>query len=132
MNVLNLEETTNTPKVLLDPSNHKIEFEGDSRPEDVQQFFTPILDWLEDYENLVSSVGSDTTITCKFQFDYFNSSSAKYVMDIISQLGEIKDSNEKINLEINWHYDEMDEDMLDAGKEFEDMLEIKFNFVISE
>jgi len=128
MEVLNLELTDNTPKVILDPNNHTLEFEGDSRPEDVQKFFQPIMNWLEEYETYSKTAG-DVTLNANFKLEYFNSSSAKYIMDIILKLGSIANAD-NVTLSINWHYDEMDEDMLDAGEEFEDMLDVEFNFVV--
>jgi len=127
MEVLKLELTDNTPKVILDHTKHEIEFEGDSRPEDVQKFFQPIMNWLNEYEEYVKSQG-EVTINANFKLEYFNSSSAKYIMDIILKLGKIAEPS-SVTLNINWFYDEMDEDMLDAGEEFEDMLDVEFNFV---
>ncbi len=128
MEVLKLELTDNTPKVILDHTKHEIEFEGDSRPEDVQKFFKPIMDWLDEYGEYVKNAG-DVTLNANFKLEYFNSSSAKYIMDIILKLGEIAEAA-NVTLNINWFYDEMDEDMLDAGEEFEDMLDVEFNFVV--
>lgn len=128
MEILNLELTDNTPKIILDHTKHELEFEGDSRPEDVQKFFKPVMSWLDDYESFIKS-NSGITLNANFKLEYFNSSSAKYIMDIILKLGDIK-KNANISLNINWYYDEMDEDMLDAGEEFEDMLDVEFNFVV--
>lgn len=127
MEALKLELTDNTPKIVLDHTKHELEFEGDSRPEDVQKFFQPVMNWLNDYEGYVQSAG-DVTLNANFKLEYFNSSSAKYIMDIILKLGKIAEPG-NVTLNINWHYDEMDEDMLDAGEEFEDMLDVEFNFV---
>jgi len=128
MEALKLEVTDNTSRVLLDPNSHELEFEGDSRPEDVQKFFQPIMDWLNEYETYVKSLG-EVTLNTHFKLEYFNSSSAKYIMDIILKLGKIAEAS-NVSLNINWHYDEMDEDMLDAGEEFEDMLDVEFNFIV--
>lgn len=127
MEALKLELTDNTPKIVLDHTKHELEFEGDSRPEDVQKFFQPVMDWLNDYEGYVQSAG-EVTLNANFKLEYFNSSSAKYIMDIILKLGKIAEAG-NVTLNINWYYDEMDEDMLDAGEEFEDMLDVEFNFV---
>ena len=48
-------------------------------------------------------------------------------MDIILKLGEITTSN-GVLLVLNWYYAEQDEDMKESGEEFEDMLDIKFNY----
>jgi hypothetical protein len=126
-----LEGTDNTPELKLDHEDHSMLFRGDSRPEDVRTFYLPILDWLENYEKqlfFLIDQGGEIKVRCNFEFEYFNSSSAKYLMDIITKLGDIAKIN-KVTLELNWHYDAMDEDMLESGEEFEDMLGVKFNFV---
>jgi hypothetical protein len=131
MEILELEITDNTPQVSLNHKTNVLAFKGDSRPEDVRKFFMPILDWLSDYGkhlHFLKDQGGNIQVTVDFEFEYFNSSSAKYLMDIILKIGEISDS-ENVTLSLNWHYDEMDEDMFDSGEEFEDMLDIKFNFI---
>jgi len=134
MEKLILEETENTPMVLLDNENHEIRFKGDSRPEDVRKFYEPILDWLNEYEKHLYFLKDQTknlNVVANFEFEYFNSSSAKYLMDIIMKLSEIS-KIENINFKLNWHYDAMDEDMLESGEEFQDMLGVPFNFIIIE
>jgi hypothetical protein len=61
--------------------------------------------------------------------DYFNSSSAKYILDLFMKLGDINGGNSNVNVNVNWHYNEMDEDMKDAGEEFEKLTGLKFNLV---
>ncbi len=126
-----IEATENTPKIELNHNDHTLLFEGDSRPENVQDFFGPVIKWIEDYNKhlyfLKDLNNASITIQCNFKFEYFNSSSAKYIMDIINLLSNLDSS---IVLSINWHYEEMDEDMQEAGEEFEDMMGIKFNFVV--
>ncbi len=134
MEKLILEETENTPMVLLDNENHEIRFKGDSRPEDVRKFYEPVLDWLGEYEKHLYFLKDQTkniAVVANFEFEYFNSSSAKYLMDIIMKLSEIS-KIENINFKLNWHYDAMDEDMLESGEEFQDMLGVPFNFIIIE
>lgn len=131
MEKINLERTENTPEITLDNEKHTLLFRGDSRPEDVRTFYLPVLSWLEDYEKQIyflSDQGGKITVKCNFEFEYFNSSSAKYLMDIISKLGDIA-KIPNVTLQLNWHYDALDEDMLESGEEFEDMLGVKFNFI---
>ncbi len=131
MEKLVLESTDNTPEVLMDNSTNVISFKGDSRPEDVRKFYLPILEWIKEYEKhlyFLKDQGGKINVTANFEFEYFNSSSAKYLMDIIIALGEIA-KIENINFVLNWYYDAMDEDMLDSGEEFQDMLGMDFNLI---
>tara|TARA_B100000809_G_scaffold71875_1_gene69532 strand:- start:2209 stop:2607 length:399 start_codon:yes stop_codon:yes gene_type:complete len=131
MEIYKIEATENTPLVDLNHNNHTMLFEGDSRPENVQQFYSPVLKWLEDYSKHIYFLkdlnNSSIDVLCNFKFEYFNSSSAKYIRDVITALASVESG---VNLKINWHYEEMDEDMQEAGEEFEEMMGIKFNFIV--
>ena len=129
-----IEGTANTPKISLNHDDHRLIFEGDSRPEDGQNFFEPVLEWLTEYEKHLHYLRDQSDvpveIICDFKFEYFNSSSAKYLLDIVDQLGVINTGADNVTLITNWYYDEMDDDMLEAGKEFERILDAEFNFII--
>lgn len=131
MEIYSIESTENTPQLELNHNDHTLLFKGDSRPENVQQFYAPVLTWLEDYAKHVYFLkdlnNASIDLQCNFKFEYFNSSSAKYIMDIITALSKLESG---VNLIINWHYEEMDEDMQEAGEEFEDMMGVKFNYVV--
>jgi hypothetical protein len=129
MESLIIDSTDSSPKVVFDPANGIFEVSGESRPEDVRKFYEPILDWIDRYGKHVKSNPPTQKIQFNFIFEYFNSSSAKYVMDIMSKLNEIKISNKTMDIEICWHYDEMDEDMLEAGQEFQNITQIPFKFI---
>lgn len=131
MKPYHVDATDITPLIDLNHDNNRLVFEGESRPEEVSLFYAPVMEWLEDYRKHLYFVkdlsSSDIHVNCDFKLEYFNSSSAKYFMDIITKLNEMP---EKVQININWHYEEQDEDMLEAGQEFEDMMDIKFKFVV--
>ena len=138
MDKLSIEATESTPTVNLDHLTDYIEISGESRPEDVTKFYAPVIDWLEQYKNYLFFIfenypdEKDRTIKIDFKLEYFNSSSAKYLMDLINVFKDMNESISRANFEINWYYEEMDEDMLYAGREFEGLLGIKFNFILVE
>ena len=78
MDPLIIEPTDESPEVILDKENGRFEFGGKSLPEDVKEFYSPILIWLENY---VKDPNDETHV--KFKFDYFNSASAKQILDIL-------------------------------------------------
>jgi hypothetical protein len=135
MDALILEGTDNTPRVEFNPESSNFEISGESRPEDVRKFYEPIVDWLDKYNNhlywiLENNNGQKKNVTFKFRYEYFNSSSAKYVMDIMNKLSEIQENCKNAELQIEWYYDEMDEDMLEAGEEFQNITSLPFKFII--
>ncbi len=117
MEALIIEATDDTPKVVLDPSNNDFEFSGKSLPEDVTTFYGPVMDWLDGY----ASSPNDKTVVI-FNLVYFNTASSKLILDILFKLEEIFDEGNDISIE--WHYQEEDEDMEEAGEEYGDLVEM--------
>jgi hypothetical protein len=133
MEKLIIEPTLNTPSIILDPDNKDFQFSGESRPEDVRNFYMPILEWLENFNTeLASGAQSDGegNLDFHFNFEYFNSTSAKYILDLFKILSKLH--TEGTNLGIFWHYEEDDEDMLEVGQEMSRMSKLPFEFVKEE
>ena len=122
MELINIEATDETPKVILNPDTHTFEFSGKSLPEDVTQFYNPLMEWLEAYQE---SPGEKTQVI--FKMDYFNTASSKLILDILMLLEEIHEETEGVKVE--WHYREDDEDMEEAGEEYADIVEIPFDLI---
>ena len=119
MDIINIEATDETPKVILDAENGNFEFSGKSLPEDVTTFYNPILDWLDTY-----ALEPNDKADFVFKMDYFNTASSKLILDILMKLEEINDEHEGITVE--WHFREDDEDMEEAGEEYADIVDVPF------
>ncbi len=122
MNALLIEEKISTPKVVLDKDKGLFEISGHSLPEDVLDFYTPIIKWIEEY---LKQPNKQTQF--HFRLIYFNSSSSKIILDLLNILNEA--ALKGIEIEIFWHYLEMDEDMLATGKEFNKILNMPFHYL---
>ena len=59
--------------------------------------------------------------------EYFNSSSAKYVLDIVLLINELFKNG--LNVKIEWKYKHNDDDMLETGEEFTDLIKCPISFV---
>lgn len=127
MEKLTLAPTLNTPGVNLDPVGNKFELKGESRPENVRNFYLPILDWLEKFAGELPAGDGSTPLNFSFNFEYFNSTSAKYILDIFKILNSINSSGKAVN--VSWHYEEDDEDMYEVGMEMSRMAGIEFEYV---
>ena len=124
MNALIIEPSDFSPKIILDPTKNIFEFAGESRPENTSKFYTPILQWLEQYQSVLywekDKFGQGGQRVFEFKLDYFNSTSAKFIMDILIQLDKM--AQEGYNIKARWHYDKRDEDMKESGEEFSKLL----------
>jgi len=128
MEKLIIEPTFNSPSVILDPGSNKFEFSGESRPENVRKFYLPILEWLEKFaEEQKGSSARLSNLLVQFDFEYFNSTSAKYILDIFKALNVLNDIG--IEIQVKWLYEEDDEDMLEVGQEMSRMSKLEFEYV---
>lgn len=133
MEKLIIEATLNTPSIILDPEKNQFQFSGESRPEDVRNFYMPILEWLEkNSADLSAQDGGDKPPIREFhfKFEYFNSTSAKYILDLFKLLSKLHTEGGSIG--IYWHYEEDDEDMLEVGQEMSRMSKLPFEYVKTE
>lgn len=133
MEALRIESTEFTPAVKFDPESHIFEIEGVSRPENVMEFYSRINDWITDYESYVYkqnvSGGKKFTIQLNFKFSYFNSASSKMIYIFLESIFRINAMGFKVN--INWYYDEGDDQMMEDGEELSEAIDIPFEFIES-
>jgi hypothetical protein len=122
MEELAIMGTPKTPAVRSDSNQGLLEITGRSNPENTIEVFKPIVNWVEEY---VQNPGEKTTIN--IQLDHFNTSSSKSLIGILKRLEAVK--KEGRDIIINWHYDADDEDILEAGENFESVIEIPFNMI---
>jgi len=119
MDTLLIEQTEDSPRVVLDPVDKLFEISGKSLPEDVLEFYQPVLDWLNAYKK-----EPDAETKFNVRLIYFNTASSKLIMDIFLIFEEMVEEGHKVL--IKWHSHQKDEDMQDAGQEFEEMIAVPF------
>jgi hypothetical protein len=87
-----------------------------------------LLKWLDNFNNHLprQNTGSELFVF-NLSFEYFNSSSAKYILDLCKNLARMRSSGH--NVLVKWHYKEDDEDMLEAGKEMSRLAKFTFDYV---
>ena len=131
MDSLVIDKTISTPKIIFDYSQKLFELEGCSRPEDVRTFFAPVIKWLNEFEASIEpemvKYHKSSPIVFKFKFDYFNSSSAKFILDILVLINNIHSAG--LNIRIDWCYEADDDDMKEVGEELSDVVDFPFKYV---
>lgn len=120
MENLTLDGTPKTPTVSFNKDNGVLEIKGRSIPENSIEFYKPLLDWIGDYG---SSAKSETQINIKLE--YFNTSSSKCILDVFKKLETLNGTQ----MTINWYYEEDDEDMLEAGEDYQAIISIPFKMI---
>jgi len=119
-----------SPQITFDPELMKFQISGESRPEDAGKLYGLVLGWLQEYLSSPKKTGdSQKPLQIKFEFNllYFNTVSAKYVLEILRLLHLYY--SEGIDIRILWHYKAVDEDMKESGEEFARLVNIPFEFI---
>jgi hypothetical protein len=110
MNNINIEATNNTPAISFF-TDGRLLIEGRSLPENVHRFYTPLIEWVRQINTEV--------VKMDINLEYLNSASSKKLLELLQTL----DANNNIHvLIVNWHYEADDEDALENGQIFEEML----------
>ena len=122
MESISIEGTPKTPAVSFYAETGVIEIKGRSIPENSIEFYRPLVEWLEDY-----SKNPQKLTTVNIQLEYFNTSSSKCILDVFKKLESIKKARNDVI--INWYYEEDDEDMLEAGEDYESIIRIPFKMI---
>lgn len=110
MEVLEIEKTHVTPYVKFNGDAGILKIIGKSVPEDAEEFYLKIIKYLKKYlEN------PQKTLDVTLAFEYFNTSSSKMILYLLKEMKEI-DAN------ITWYYEEDDEDIEEAGWDYEALI----------
>ena len=122
MGIITIEGTPKTPSIKFNPQEGTLEIKGRSIPENSPEFYKPIVDSLDKY-----AMNPITPTLVAIQLEYLNTASSKCILDILKRLESINKKGSQVN--INWYYEEDDEDMKDAGEDFQAILNMAFNLI---
>jgi hypothetical protein len=122
MKVIKYEEDGFLPGILLDPEAGKMILTGRACPEDPTEFYKPVFDWLDEY-----SKNPKPKTVFEFKLSYYNTATSKILMMILQKMEEL--SNDGHEVLIRWHFPEDDDDMKEAGEDYSEMVELKFEMV---
>ena len=122
MEPIAIEGTAKTPTVKFDASGGIFEIKGRSIPENSIEFYKPLVDWLDEYAK-----NPQPKTEVKIQLEYFNTSSSKCILDVFKKLEAIHKGKSEVT--VNWYYEEDDEDMLEAGEDYESIIRVPFKMI---
>ncbi len=124
MENIEIAGTKTSPEIHMDFSTGVFRMSGESYSEESSQILSDVCRNLETY--LADNEAS--TVEFSFALQYFNSSSTRGIMRIVSTLDAAAGSGRSVV--INWHYRSFDEDLEEFGEEFgEDIEHAKFAMI---
>lgn len=122
MEKLYLEGSAKTPTISFDSDSGILELKGRSIPENSIEFFKPLNEWLDDYEQHPKK---QTSI--EIRLEYFNTSSSKCILDIFKKLEKI--NGKATDVIVNWYFEKDDEDMEEAGEDYQAIVGLPFKII---
>jgi len=122
MDRLFVEATETTPRVEFNKIKDIFRIEGKSLPEDVKNFYNPLIQWFDNYSN---QPNQQTHLY--LDYEYFNTASSKMILILLNKL---RDINKKgFSVLVTWSYPQHDAELEEAGEEFSELLNIPFEFI---
>jgi len=111
------------PQVSFNPDTAIFEIKGSSIPENSGAIYEPIIEFLKEYKEQPKE-----TTTFNIALSYFNTSSSKWILNILRLMKEILTKKKK-EVIINWYYEPEDEEMLEAANDYQSILNLPINTI---
>ncbi len=121
MNDLIISPSKQKPDLQFNAEMGELLIAGQSLPENATLLYGSVLEWIEEY---AKNPAPKTTLS--FKMKYYNTASSKMFFSIIKRMNVLYSSG--IDVEIRWYYQKDDEDMLDQGEYFRDLVDLPFKF----
>jgi len=118
-----IEETIDAPAIVLDAERGLMNISGASYPNNALLVYNPIYKWVEQ-----CATQKLDSLKCEFYYSYVNSASKKAIYELMLQMDRLLE-NSSTKVIVRWFYDKYDEDMLEIGKEFAEMVKLPFEFI---
>lgn len=124
MESLRIPGTERSPEIVFDFENRSARFAGESYPEDASAVFGPVFAALERFLDAANG----TSVRVDFHLIYFNSSSAKALMNIFQTLDRAAAGGTPVS--VAWAFAPEDDTMKEFGEDFsEDLEHVTFTLV---
>lgn len=131
MQKLHISQTVTTPEIKLSPGDNQFFIRGTSSPEDVRALYYPVIEWMKIFVDDVlggtyKMFNKENPVQFQIDLTYFNSSSAKFIFDILNELKRLDSGG--VPVKICWIYDEEDSDMKEAGSDIALLVGMDFSY----
>src|SRR5450759_532923 len=132
MQKLYINSGANTPEIHFSPDENIFLISGRSAPEDVRAIYYPVI---QEIKNIVNDIivgkysiyTPENPLIFKVDLTYFNSSSTKFLYDILFELKRLPPSG--IQVIVEWFYNDEDLYMKEAGNDIALLAEMEFTYI---
>ena len=111
------------PRVCIDEEKGTIEISGRSVSPQTNEFFEPIMDYLQMYLDYKLS-----SIEITIDLEYFNTSSSRILLNLF-KLAQENSEKHGYEAKVRWITENDDDGMEDAGSDYASMVKLPFEFI---
>lgn len=122
MNALNITGTNDQPTIKFDFESGVLFIGGSSLPENVIEFYKPVLNWIEEYKN-----NAHCFTHVEFNIEYLNTASTNMIARIVDNIQELAEAGKLVTF--TWYYCTGDYDMKELASEIFEDTNCKFETV---
>lgn len=126
MDNISRKSSERTPYIHFDYNEGRLTVKGRSMPEDSEEFYSPLRDWMTAYARQPQQ-----KTTVDMSLEYFNTGSCVHLVAFFQCLETLQNSG-KSEIDVNWYYEEYDVDMQETGKEFSDLFTVPIKTIAVE
>lgn len=112
-------------EIELSKKKNIFKISGRYLPGNSKDFFAGVTEWFTEYK-----LQPNVNTVIQFRLDYFNTSTSKKFLDILTMMEEVKNQGKEVIVE--WYYVKDDVDLLEAGKGYAELVDIKFRYIIEK
>lgn len=122
MENLLIQKTQSSPEINFNKTGNLL-IKGVSNTNDAKKIYGPAIEWVKNFKTL-----KPAKVNLTLEMHYLNTSSTLAMVEFLKELWTLKALGSK--LEINWCYEEDDEDMLDVGEDLRSSCNCEFKFTV--
>ena len=115
-----INNTIRTAGVNFDADKALLFIKGNSIPENSDEFFQPLYDWVEKFK-----LEHNGPVTFKIFMTYFNTSTIRHIIGIMKRLIQRYGAS---GLTVVWAYEKGDEEIKDRGQDISEVVKFPFTF----
>ncbi len=123
MQYLEIEPTYKSPRVVFNPAEGKLIIEGRSVLEKVEEFYNPLLNWLDEYIEKRNQNATEFI----FDLEYVNLASTKRLLFCFYKLQKLKENG--VEVKVIWRHLNNDRETVELGKDLAQMFSFPIDFV---
>jgi hypothetical protein len=132
MQKLIIEQSLRTPGITFSPDENIFYVRGESSPEDVRKLYYPVIEWIKKFceeflKGEIKTFSKGNPLRFQYDLKYFNSSSAKFFFDMLTELKKLTLAGCPVIIE--WYFEDNDPDMKEAGSDLSQLVDMEFTLI---